>query len=315
MNSTACNFRAPGLCFVASDVNAFGHPIYERLRYAIWTARFIGNWDELGGEIYVLNVGLSEAQCRALRREDVRVVNVLHDGAADHRARRYPLDGKDGRAGQKFMYKLLCDQFVPADPLIVCDCDLEFRDPHVLEELLALARDRFFIVQERFRWRSNLNLQIELKNAGADKSALVLDEVLPIIAGRLPILNAGLFGGPRGLAQSGALHYGEYGLFDRVMSRSRIVAAALLDVLHWFWEQAALCVVCRWPELAGSVAELPTEYNWLTHWGMNKKAKILHFSGEELAEEFRTKIPESYLAVAGNRPEEPRRVAVATLQT
>lgn len=256
--------------FVASDVNAFGHPIYERLRHAIWTARNVAGWTH---DVYVINVGLTPAQADALRREDVRVQNVLHDNGNPP---LYPLR-------QKFMYKIWADRFVPlADPIIVADCDLEFREAGVLEDLAAIARGgHIFIVEEVYRWLSNLNVTIELKAADREKSAYVFETI-----GSLhehAILNAGLFGGPRDL-------------FRRVMHWVRLIIPGLLDVYHWFWEQMALSHVLRQEEFRQRVAVLPTEYNWITHWGANPRAKILHFSGEALAE-LRLPMPAEFLGV------------------
>lgn len=264
--------RGPGLAFVASDVNAFGHPIYERLRHAIFTARTVCRWPH---DVYVINVGLTQDQADALRRADVRVVNVLHDAGNPP---RYPLR-------QKFMYKAWADAFVPlADPLIVADCDLEFREPGVLEELVRVAAGGWvFIVEELYRWRSNLNVFLELRAADCEKAACVFDTVGSLHD--LPILNAGLFGGPRALLR-------------RVLHWVRLIIPGLLDTYHWFWEQLALSHVLAQPEFSERVAKLPTEYNWITHWGVNAAAKVLHFSGEALAEA-RLPMPEEYLRAEG----------------
>lgn len=257
-------FRGPGLVFVADSGQ------WERVRRLVHCIREVQRSDV---ELYCINIGLSDAQAEALRLARVCPVKVIQ-GSRDAVPMRQP-----------FLWKIFAHRFVPlAHPLIVCDTDIEFRAAGVLEELLRLAADRCFVAEEVFGWCSNLNVKFELGQIGLEKLAF-LEPIWELLADG-KILNAGLFGGPRPQV-------------DAWMDHAMMLAGATLDVFHWFWEQIGLTVTAKMG--AHDVAVLPTEYNWITSWGRNPKARIYHFSGETLANELRLPLPPAYLHVGDGR--------------
>ena len=265
--------RGPGLAIVCDSGQ------YDRLRHCIHSVR---ERQKLGPdqlEIYVLDIGLTPGQLVTLRLADVRVIQVKP--ACEAGAVPMPA---------KFMYKLFADRFVPkADPLIVCDNDIEFQDPGVLAELIDIARSRLFICEEVYGWLSNVNVQYHVQQQDAVASLLLGtdDHLLK----RHPILNAGLWGGPRGGGD-------RLGALDQFLALARLVTAGGLRVYSWYWEQIAFCQILRLGVFDLQI--LSTEHNWITHWGDNPKARIRHFCGEGLGylgKKLRISMPAGYLKV------------------
>lgn len=255
--------RGPGIAVVADASQ------WQRLRHLIYSIR---ETSRCTADIYVLNIGLTPAQEQCLRLADLRVVRVSR---AERDAIPMPAP---------FMWKCFADRLCPkADPLIVCDADIEFRDPAVLAELFEVAKTRIFIAEEIYGWVSNVNVTYELKGIHAVKQAFI-DSQAHLLQD-YPIVNAGLFGGPRGI-------------FDQFMTLARMISAGILDVYHWFWEQIAFSLLVRMGLFPVEI--LSTEHNWITHWGTNPKARIYHFSGGMpgcLGSELRRVIPRGYLYV------------------
>lgn len=261
-------------------VSDAGH--WQRLRHFIWSVRQV---QKSSVDIYVLDIGLNDQQKMKLREADVRVIQVMRN--CDD-AIRMPA---------AFMWKVFADRLVPkADPLIVCDDDLEFREPGVLDELIERAARRLIICEEVYGWVSNVNVRFELKGIGHVKQALLQTDGHYLAD--YPIVNAGLFGGPRGRPEwGGTLPAG--GSIDQFLSLVRPIAGAALDVFHWYWEQLAMCQVVRLGIF--DVDILPTEFNWIPHWGHNPRAKVYHFCGPfpgVAGKELRAKVPPKFLHVA-----------------
>jgi hypothetical protein len=240
---------------------------YQRLRHLIHSIR---ETQGLNPEIYVINVGLNDAQVEALVVANIRPVKVIR-GTPDET----PMP-------QLFMYKAFADLYCPsADPLIVCDNDLEFRAPGALAELFERAKRGMFICEEIYGWASNLSVHIECMNADPVARAFIQPQAHLLLQG--PIVNAGLFGGPRNQ-------------MVRFLQTARLLIPGGLKVWHWFWEQVAFNWIVKLDLVPVKV--LPTEMNWITHWGENPNAKVWHFSGGTpgfRGESLRVPLPDGYL--------------------
>ena len=274
MSTDAPGGRGPGIAIVCDAGQ------YERLRHCIYSIRERQGLGPDALEIYVLDIGLTPGQLVTLRLANVRVIQVKP--ACEKGAVQFPA---------KFMYKVFADRYVPkADPLIVCDNDIEFQAPGVLAELIEIARRRLFIAEEVYGWLSNVNVQYEVDKL--DPVARILLGADDALIKRHAILNAGLWGGPRRLDGDGP------GPLDQFLALARIVAAGGLHVYSWYWEQIAFCQILRLGLF--DVQVLSTEHNWITHWGDNPHARIRHFCGEGLGylgKRLRLKMPAGYLKV------------------
>lgn len=271
------------LVFVASDRARWcGALLFERqLRYALYSAREVCRWPH---RIMVIDVGLTDAQRDTLNAHDIMVVPGLH--------------GTTEELNQPFMWKIWVDlKVVGSRPIIVADADLEFRDPGVLQELLELAESgRFFIAAEPQRWHFPMARTVP---AELRESLMYVQQEYGFLAGT-PILNAGLFGGPRPL-------------FDGFVKLARMCSAATLPLFTWFWEQLALSYLCHSQPLAGFVEILPSTYNWIPTWGDPELAgaKIVHFTRDKMADR-RMEIPADYLLPRLHRwPDRPRSEGLA----
>lgn len=257
--------RGPAIVFVADAGQ------WQRVRHLIWSIREQQGVSREAAELVCVDIGLDPRQHARLQEAGVRCVKTIR-GTPD--AMKMP---------QPFMHKAFADLYWPlGDPLIVCDTDLEFRAPGVLAELLELARRKLFIAEEVFGWVSNLNVRFELDDHSRVHGPLARTFLAPqadLLEG--PIYNAGLFGGPRGA-------------FDQFMRLGREMMAGTFGVYHWFWEQAAYSKIVRMGLF--DVEILTTEHNWITSWGDNPAARILHFSGDvACTHALRTQIPADYL--------------------
>lgn len=256
--------RGPAIVFVADSGQ------WQRVRHLVHCVRQRQRCDQV--ELYCVDIGLSAGQSLTLRAAGVRCVKTIR-GTPDELKLRQP-----------FMHKAFADLYVPlADPLIVVDTDMDFRADGVLEELVALARRKLFIAEEVYGWVSNLNVKFELDDHARVHSAerrAYLDPQAHLLT-RGPIYNAGLFGGPRAE-------------LDKFMMLAREMIAGTLDVYHWFWEQVAFSKIVSMGLF--DVEVLSTEHNWITSWGDNPEAKILHFSGDlSCTHPQRIPIPDDYL--------------------
>lgn len=260
----------PTIVFVASDVHSM-HPdqrVYQDyLRYAIHSVREVCKWS---GRIVVLDCGLRAAQADALGAAGVRTVRVNQE-----------------LLPQPYMWKIYAEKLVTtADPLIVVDADMEFRAPLVIEELLGIAREKVFAVEEVSTWHASPHMLAELGQCRGDM-VLAAMEMAETLADR-PVINAGLFGGPRRLLCG-------------VLRNCRILSIGLQQVFSWFWEQLALSYWLRQPCYRQDVALLDARhYNWLTAWGVNPQAKVLHFH-RNLGADQRAAMPDDYLRPRLNR--------------
>jgi hypothetical protein len=263
----------PGLVFVASGDGGDFLNTWERLRRAIWSARKVCAWPH---DIVVLDVGLNDLQRDALRAENICVFCC--------EPWNQPI------LATKWMFKIWADRWVMNDPVIVADADLEFRDERVLDELLDICRQgRFFIVEERARWNAAMAPFAELDRAGREAALYAVETFGPML--RRPVLNAGLFGGPRPL-------------FDDVLDLCRAIAPSLQVVYRWFWEQLALSYWCRHKLLAERVEILPTEYNWLTAHGVNPQARVLHHHAD-IGNDVRAEFPDDFMPAKLHRAPRP----------
>lgn len=255
--------RGPAIVFVA---DAGQYPRVRRLVHCIRERQCCS------AELYCVDIGLAGEQVEALRVASVRVVKTIR-GTPDELKLRQP-----------FMHKAFADLYCPLnDPLIICDTDLDFRADGVLAALIELAGRKLFIAEEIYGWVSNLNVKFELDDHARVHSAerrAYLDPQAHLLQ-RGPIYNAGLFGGPRRE-------------LERFMMLAREMIAGTLDVYHWFWEQVAFSKIVAMGLF--DVEVLRTEDNWITSWGDNPAARVLHFSGDLLCEHpLRLKIPDEYL--------------------
>ena len=256
----------PALVFVANDrnVNDAALGVYDQLRRAIHSAREVCRW---AGDIVVLDCGLNPLQQDALRAAGVTPFLV---DARQPKVMRQP-----------YLWKVLADKFALGDPLIVADADLEFRDPDALNSLVEIAgRGKCFIAEEPATWHSSLHPLVELAGSTPDKLVFLMETLYPVLANQ-PVLNAGLFGGPR-----------EW--LGRLLDDVRMLTAGLLDVHTWFWEQLALSYWFRHWAYADHVEILPANMNWITAWGFNQAARVYHLHKNIGADQAR-EVPEEYL--------------------